>query len=185
MNLFHQYELLRTQFENQIRNSITKAVIPKDVFERQILGLYNTDEKWEFKTGGRHNGRRCDIMAMIRPEYNDEYDDSVDFLFETEKWNGSRISNMKSSYIINTVLMLERKASMYKTNYVMWIIDNTNNDNMKVPKDSAKDIMKMNALDWICSTPVFGALMDELENRDLVNVLDMVREDRKANEANK
>lgn len=162
-----------------------KTIIPKEEYERKILGIFNTDDKFEVKVGGRHNGRRCDIMAMMRSDYNDEYDDSVDFLFETEKWNGSRISNMKSSYIINTVLMLERKASMYKANYVMWIIDNMKSDNMKVPKDNAKDIMKMNALDWICSTPVFGALMDELKNRDLVSVLDMVRKDRKANEANK
>ena len=92
---------------------------------------------------------------------------------------------MKSSYIINTVLMLERKAITYKANYVMWIVDNQKTDNMKVPRDDAKEIMKMNALDWMCSTPVFSALMDELKARDLVSVLDMVREDRKLNEANK
>ena len=163
---------------------LDKVIMPKEEYERKILGIFNTDDKWEFKVGGRHNGRRCINMAMMRSDYNEEYDDSVDFLFDKERWNGNKISNMKSSYIINTILMLERKAITYKANYVMWIVDNLKTDNMKVPKDDAKTIMKMNALDWICSTPVFSALMDELKARDLVSVLDMVREDRKAIETN-
>lgn len=176
-NLYQQWQ----EYNGLLLN---KTIMPKYEYERKILGIFNTDDKWEFKVGGRHNGRRCSNMAMIRSDYNEEYDDSVDFLFDNERWNGNKISNMKSSYIINTVLMLERKASMYKANYIMWIIDNMKSDNMKVPKDDAKTIMKMNALDWICSTPVFSALMDELKARDLVSVLDMVREDRKAIETN-
>ena len=86
---------------------------------------------------------------------------------------------MKSSYIINTILMLERKASMYKTNYEMWIIDNTDNTSMKVPRDKLSDIMATSALDWIISTPIFVALMEEIQNRGLMGFLNIVRERRK------
>ena len=75
MNGFQLYDQYRRWQEEQIRSSITKITMPKDEFEQKILGIFDTDDKWEFKVGGRHNGRRCSYMAMMRPDYNEEYDD--------------------------------------------------------------------------------------------------------------
>ena len=175
VDLFSQYQHLRKLQEDELKYGLTKLTIPKDVFERKILGMFNTEDEHELKVGERYNGKGNNYMN----NYNEEYDCSVDFLFDNKKWNGNNISSMKSSYIINTILMLERKASMYKTNYEMWIIDNTDNTSMKVPRDKLSDIMATNALDWIISTPIFVALMEEIQNRGLMGFLNIVRERRK------
>ena len=52
----------------------------------------------------------------------DKFD--VTMLFETEYWNGNKIENMKSSHIVNTLLMLRRNAKDYKRQYEYFLIDN-------------------------------------------------------------
>ena len=105
--------------------------------------------------------------------YDDGRDNDINFLFEEEKWNGSRIEKMASSHIINTLLMLRRRASEFKLNYELFVIDNMYN-NLLVPKDDITDLSKKDALSWIIETPIYLALLEELECRGLEDYFDMV-----------
>lgn len=105
--------------------------------------------------------------------YDDSRDNDIHFLFEEEKWNGSRIDKMTSSHIINTLLMLRRRASEFKLNYELFVIDNMNNT-LLVPKDDITDLSKKDALSWIIETPIYIALLEELECRGLEDYFDMV-----------
>ena len=105
--------------------------------------------------------------------YDDGRDNDIHFLFEEEKWNGSRIDKMASSHIINTLLMLRRRASEFKLNYELFVIDNMDN-NLLLPRDDINDLSKKDALSWIIETPIYLALLEELECRGLEDYFDMV-----------
>lgn len=107
-------------------------------------------------------------------DYNDYEDRNVTFLFETEKWNGDKVSKMDSSHIINTLLMLERKSDRYKTNYELFVIDHSN-DTMLVPKDNINNLVKMDSRDWIKTTPIYKALYAELESRNLTEYFETIK----------
>lgn len=107
-------------------------------------------------------------------DYNDYEDRNITFLFETEKWNGDKVSKMDSSHIINTLLMLERKSNRYKTNYELFVIDHSN-DTMLVPKDNINDLVKMDSRDWIKTTPIYKALYAELESRNLTEYFETIK----------
>ena len=106
-------------------------------------------------------------------DYND-FENDVSFLFSKDKWNGTNIKNMDSSHIINTLLMLERKSGRYKTNYELFIIDHIN-EGILVPRDSIDDIVNMNSVDWIKTTPIYHALNDELFKRGLLSYFHTVQ----------
>lgn len=99
----------------------------------------------------------------------------IHFLFETDQWNGSKIGDMTSSHIINTLLMLQRRCGEFKLNYELFVIDNMNNT-LLVPKDNIKDLAKKDAESWIIETPIYIALMEELEKRKLDDYFDTVME---------
>lgn len=103
-----------------------------------------------------------------------EYED-IHFLFETEKWNGTKLNNMTSSHIINTLLMLQRRCNEFKLNYELFVIDNMNN-NLLIPKDNIDTLAKKDAESWIIETPIYIALMEELEKRGLEKYFDTVME---------
>ena len=105
-------------------------------------------------------------------EYEDR-DRDIHFLFEIEKWNGIKIEKMANSHIINTLLMLRRRALEFKTNYELFVIDNMNNT-LLVPRDDINDLSKKDALSWIIETPIYLALLEELEYRGLEDYFDTV-----------
>lgn len=105
-------------------------------------------------------------------EYEDR-DRDIHFLFEDKKWNGSSIDKMTNSHIINTLLMLQRRCNEFKLNYELFVIDNMNNK-LLVPKDNIETLAKRPAEDWIIETPIYIALMEELEKRGLEKYFDTV-----------
>lgn len=145
-----------------MHTSMLKSLNDASNYRRYILG--------EWPNEGGEN------MAIRMNDYGEYCDDNKDihFLFEKECWNGSKIKNMTSSHIINTLSMLLRKSEQLKQNYELFIIDNMNNT-MLVPKDSINELVKKNAFDWIVSTPVYLALLSELGNRGLLAYYDIVK----------
>lgn len=139
------------------------TVISKEDYERHILGI--------FDEGGEE-----DMSSMCRNEYG-EYEESKDihFLFETEKWNGTRIENMESSHIINTLLMLNRRANQFKLNYELFVIDHSK-DKLLVPRDNIDELAKKCPIEWITGTPIYLALIAELDKRGLLNYYNTVQE---------
>ena len=117
---------------------------------------------------------RAKLKEVKEVDYNDYEDRNITFLFETEKWNGDKVSKMDSSHIINTLLMLERKSNRYKTNYELFVIDHSN-DAMLVPKDNINDLVKMDSRDWIKTTPIYKALYAELESRNLTEYFETIK----------
>lgn len=122
----------------------------------------------------RQEIERAKIKEVKDVDYNDYEDRNITFLFETEKWNGDKVSKMDSSHIINTLLMLERKSNRYKTNYELFVIDHSN-DAMLVPKDNINDLVKMDSRDWIKTTPIYKALYAELESRNLTEYFETIK----------
>lgn len=109
-------------------------------------------------------------------EYVDESGDrDIHFLFDKQKWGNQKIEDMTSSHIINTLLMLKRRASEFKLNYELFIIDKMNND-LLVPKDDINKLAPRPANDWIIETPIYVALLEELEKRKLADYFDLVVE---------
>ena len=100
-------------------------------------------------------------------------DTDIHFLFETEKWNGILIKDMETSHIINSALMLLRRASEFKLNYELFLIDNINNNLLK-PVDNINEIAKADAKVWIKTTPIFTAFLKELSVRNLLTYFDIV-----------
>lgn len=114
---------------------------------------------------------------------NEHIDESKDihFLFDKQKWCDKRISDMTSSHIINTLLMLRRRANEFKLNYELFVIDNMNN-NLLVPKDDINRLAPRPANDWIIETPIYVALLEEIEKRKLDDYFDLVIERTKKEE---
>lgn len=105
-------------------------------------------------------------------EYCEESKD-IHFLFDRTKWCGRKIKDMTSSHIINTLLMLQRRSQEFKIQYELFVIDNMNND-LLIPKDNIDDLAKKDPGSWIIETPIYIALMEELEARGLENYFDTV-----------
>lgn len=107
--------------------------------------------------------------------YEDDRDRDIHFLYEDKKWNGNTIEKMANSHIINTLLMLRRRAGEFKLNYEMFVLDNMNNK-LLVPRDNINDLAKKDALSWIIETPIYLALLEELKSRKLDDYFDSVVE---------
>ena len=175
MNIFEEYEELQQQMlRNELLSTSVEYKMTDEFYKSHVLGVFD-DNQHEFLVGGR----RCNRMSMMRPEYEDE--NEIHFLFNSEKWNGTAVKDMTSSHIINTLLMLNRKASEFKLKYELFVIDNSGNG-LLVPRDNIDDLAKMCPIDWMTSTPIYLALIGELDNRKLLNYYNTVQE-RLANEA--
>lgn len=102
-------------------------------------------------------------------------DKDIHFLFETDNWNGTNIKDMTSSHIINSALMLLKRATEFKLNYELFVIDNSNNK-ILVPKDNIEDLAKEDATSWVKTTPIFVAFTKELAIRKLLGYFNIVLE---------
>ena len=59
-----------------------------------------------------------DMSEPYMNRYNrEDTDRDIHFLFETNTWNGNKIKDMTSSHIINSALMLLKRATEFKLNY--------------------------------------------------------------------
>ena len=113
---------------------------------------------------------------MFKDGYiDDSKDRDIHFIFEEHNWNGRKIEDMQSSHIINTLLMLRRRATEFKLNYELFIIDNMHNE-LLVPKDEINIVSQMDADSWIIETPIYLSLLEELEDRGLADYFDTVVE---------
>ena len=108
----------------------------------------------------------------MRDEY-DTCDNDIHFLFDTEKWNGTPINKMDTSHIINSALMLLRRADEFKSNYELFLLDHVNGKLLK-PVDDINEIAKEDAKIWIKTTPVFIAFTKELTVRNVLSYFDIV-----------
>lgn len=108
--------------------------------------------------------------------YVDETRDrDIHFLFETDNWNGRTIKDMSSSHIINSALMLIKRATEFKLNYELFVIDNSNSK-LLVPKDNIDELAKLDAITWVKTTPIFIAFTKELATRKLLSYFEIVLE---------
>ena len=144
------------------------------LYRRQILGIFNTDDKFEMKVGGRG----CERMAMMR--YNEDFENTdIHILYKTT-WGGSKVSDLTSSHIINILLKLERDVLKNKTSFEMYLLDFKEDELVKAKYDLL-EIAKMSPKDWLESLPIWKELTKELESRNLKAYYDIVKA-RKENE---
>lgn len=97
----------------------------------------------------------------------------IHFLFETDNWNGKKIKDMTSSHIINSALMLIKRATEFKLNYELFVIDHSN-DKLLKPITDIDTLANMDASVWIKTTPIFIAFLKELGIRGLLSYFDIV-----------
>lgn len=139
-----------------------KTIIPDEYYKTHILGMFENDEE---------------VSKVSEPYMNrynrEDTDRDIHFLFETNTWNGNKIKDMTSSHIINSALMLLKRATEFKLNYELFVIDNTNGK-LLVPKDNIEDLAKLDANTWIKTTPIFVAFTKELAERKLLSYFDIV-----------
>lgn len=165
-------------------------IIPKygiqDMYPSWARGFCSFDQYREYRKkiegywddsihGGFHKPLK-EVNRMSEPymnRYCDNSDRDIHFLFETDKWNNNKITEMTSSHIINSALMLLKKASEFKLNYELFIIDNSN-DRLLTPKDKIETIAELEPVTWIKTTPIFIALTKELANRKLLKYFEIV-----------
>ena len=147
----------------------THTVLDWEHYQKYVEAIYDTDKKFEMKVGERG----CGKMSMMREYCEDNKD--IHFLFDGNNWDERRIDKMTSSHIINTLLMLRRRANEFKLNYELFVIDHSN-DKLLVPKDNINDLAKKDSLDWMIETPVYIGLLEELEKRNLADYFDVVLE---------
>lgn len=138
-----------------------KTIIPKEYYDRHILGIFDDKE----------------VNKVSEPYMNrytrEDTDRDIHFLFETDTWNGNKIKDMTSSHIINSALMLLKRATEFKLNYELFVIDNTGNK-LLVPKDNIEDLAKLDDTTWVKTTPIFVAFTKELAERKLLSYFDIV-----------
>lgn len=116
------------------------------------------------------------MAEYCRPMYDGcDSSNDIHFLFEIDKWNNNDIKNMDTSHIINSALMLLRRANEYKLNYELFLIDHKDGK-LLTTVDDINDIAKMDAETWIKTTPVFIAFLKELGSRNLLSYFDIVLE---------
>lgn len=114
---------------------------------------------------------------MAEPYLNrytrEDTDRDIHFLFETDNWNGKSIKDMTSSHIINSALMLLKRANEFKLNYELFVIDNVDNK-LLVPKDNIEELAKLDAVTWVKTTPIYIAFIKELAIRKILPYFNIV-----------
>lgn len=138
-------------------------------YRRYVEGVWSEDTNISME----------EVNKMAEP-YLNRYcdggrDKDIHFLFETDNWNGTLVKDMTSSHIINSALMLLKRATEFKLNYELFVIDNTTNK-LLVPKDNIEELAKLDATTWIKTTPIFIAFTKELATRKLLSYFDIVLE---------
>lgn len=153
----------------------TETVIDKSLYERHVLGMFNTDtNRHEFLVGGRG----CKRMTMMR--YDSDECESPYFLYETT-WRGKSVKDMDTDHLMNTVMMLKRRALEFKEQFEVYLISTKNSNPVMEPKYDLLEIARMETQNWLESTPMYKLLMEELKNRGLDEYLLIIEQRRKEN----
>lgn len=143
-------------------------------YKRKVNGIFGTSD--DTGIGGLHIPFK-EVKKVSEPYLNRYCDEARDrdihFLFEIDNWNGRTIKEMSSSHIINSALMLLKRAKEFKLNYELFVIDNTDNK-LLIPKDNIDELAKLDAITWIKTTPVFIAFTKELATRKLLSYFEVV-----------
>lgn len=121
-------------------------------------------------------GMRMDERCMCEEE-------SPYFLYE-DNWRTKDISSMDDGHLINTVMMLEKRAMEYKEQFEIYLLGTRRSHPVLEPKFDLMEIARMDEKTWLESTPIYKKLIEELNKRDLGEYLTIVKE-RKAKEAEK
>lgn len=146
----------------------TNSFVKYDLYARHVLGIFDNDEKFEIKIGGRGCGR------MAKMTYDGEYDNvDIHLLYKTT-WGGTKMSDLSSSHIINILLKLERDVLRNKTAFEIYLVD-LKEDAFTKPKYDLMEIAKMSPKDWLESLPVYKELIKELEARNLKDYYEVVK----------
>ena len=146
-------------------SAIEQEIERRRLDELLCKDVYITEELWK------------EVNEMSEPYMNrynrEDTDRDIHFLFETDNWNGKAIKDMTSSHIINSALMLLKRATEFKLNYELFVIDNSNNK-LLTPKDNIDELAKLDATTWVKTTPIYVAFMKELAVRKLLSYFEIV-----------
>lgn len=152
-----------------------KRVMPYEEYKRIVNGIFGDPIH-----GGAHTLLKPkEVNEMGEPYLNrytrEDTDRDIHFLFEIDNWNGKSVKDMTSSHIINSALMLLKRATEFKLNYELFVLDNANNK-LLIPKDNIEELAKKDATEWIKTTPIFVAFVKELTVRKQLAYFNIVLE---------
>lgn len=95
------------------------------------------------------------------------------FLYKTN-WNNHELSEMSNSHLVNTMMYIWKNRLKWKMDFELFVLDHSDDELLK-PIISLAELASMNIDDWIKSTPIYQAIKNELEKRELFNYYEIVR----------
>ena len=100
--------------------------------------------------------------------------EEIKFIY-SDKWNGYSLQEMTNSHLINSIMKLWKERYNWKNKMEVFVLDNTNNELLH-PVISLEELARISADDWIETTPLYQALLLEVEKRNLFNYYIIVKD---------
>lgn len=115
---------------------------------------------------------------MATTSCNDE-----NYLFDDKKYRGDEISNLSDRRLLKATIELVDKVDFIKEDFEFDLLDNEKEVNkykslFKTKKNFMKELIEKNSMEWLKELPLYKALVNEIEKRNLTYYLTALLERR-------
>lgn len=109
------------------------------------------------------------------------YETVVEELYEDKKYKGDKIEEMKDGNLIKAVVNLRKEAQAKKSELEYYFLNNKKEVQkykklFKSKTDFVLDLIKTDTVEWLENLPVYEALINEVNKRELTSYLNAILE---------